>query len=107
MSHAMPSSVWDHMMLHMLLWKLMPGMDTNSLFHRTVIWKVVQNFFPGKRKDRVSGEPASSGVMWSFDAGSNLSTSTSIKAEKESKKNLNKFYKELRTLKTVNMAGIS
>jgi putative lipoic acid-binding regulatory protein len=81
------------------------GTPTNSLFQRTVIWKVVQHFVPGKRKDRVSGEPVSSGAMWSFAAGSNLSTSTSFKAEKESKKNLNKFYKELRTLKTVNMAG--
>ncbi|VAI72497.1 unnamed protein product [Triticum turgidum subsp. durum] len=73
--------------------------------HRTVIWKVVENFLPLKRKDQNSGEPMSSGVTWSFAAGSNLSTSTSIKAQKESKKNLNKFYKELRTLKTVNMAG--
>uniref|UniRef100_A0A8R7QX20 Protein NLRC3 n=2 Tax=Triticinae TaxID=1648030 RepID=A0A8R7QX20_TRIUA len=70
-----------------------------------VIWKVVENFLPLKRKDQNSGEPTSSGVTWSFAAGSNLSTSTSIKAQKESKKNLNKFYKELRTLKTVNMAG--
>ena len=82
-------------------------MATNSLFQRTVIWKVVENFLPLKRKDQNSGEPMSSGVTWSFAAGSNLSTSTSIKAQKESKKNLNKFYKELRTLKTVNMAGIS
>lgn len=66
---------------------------------------MVLNFLPGKKKDRTSAEPTSSGIMWSFAAGSNLSTSTSFKAEKESKKNLNRFYKELRTLKNVNMAG--
>jgi putative lipoic acid-binding regulatory protein len=97
----------DLVALYMLLLKLLSGTPTNSLFQRTVIWKVVQHFVPGKRKDRVSGEPTSSGAMWSFAAGSNLSTATSFKAEKESKKNLNKFYKELRTLKTVNMAGMS
>lgn len=70
-----------------------------------VLWRVVQNVLPGKTKDRTSGESKSSGIMWSFAAGSNLSTSTSFNAEKESRKNLNKFYKELRTLKTVNMAG--
>lgn len=59
---------------------------------------------PGKKKDHGSGKPAPSGIMWSFAAGSNLATST-LSAEKESRKNLNKFYKELRTLKTVNMAG--
>ncbi|GJN00199.1 hypothetical protein PR202_ga17613 [Eleusine coracana subsp. coracana] len=77
---------------------------TNSLFQRTVLWKVVQNLFPGKTKDRNSGESEPSGIMWSFAAGSNLAKSTAS-AEKESRKNLNKFYKELRTLKTVNMAG--
>jgi len=69
-----------------------------------VIWKVVRNMLPGKKKDQNSGESAPSGIMWSFAAGSNLATST-LSAEKESRKNLNKFYKELRTLKTVNMAG--
>ncbi|XP_008659072.1 NLR family CARD domain-containing protein 3 isoform X1 [Zea mays] len=69
-----------------------------------VIWKVVQNMIPGKKKDHGSGKHAPSGIMWSFAAGSNLATST-LSAEKESRKNLNKFYKELRTLKTVNMAG--
>jgi len=79
-------------------------MVTNSQFQRTVIWKVVRNMLPGKKKDQNSGESAPSGIMWSFAAGSNLATST-LSAEKESRKNLNKFYKELRTLKTVNMAG--
>lgn len=82
------------------------GMAINSLFQWTVIWKVVQNMIPGKRKDQNSGESVPSGIMWSFAAGSNLATST-ISAEKESRKNLNKFYKELRTSKTVNMAGNS
>lgn len=59
---------------------------------------------PGKKKDHNSGESAPSGIMWSFAAGSNLST-PSLSAEKELRKNLNKFYKELRTSKTVNMAG--
>nr|CAB3470148.1 unnamed protein product [Digitaria exilis] len=68
-----------------------------------VIWKVVQNMLPGKKKNQNSGESTSSGIMWSFAAGSNLATSTRS-AEKESRKNLNKFYKELRTMKTVNMA---
>ena len=81
-------------------------MVTNSQFQRTVIWKVVRNILPGKKKDQNSGESAPSGIMWSFAAGSNLTTST-LSAEKESRKNLNKFYKELRTLKTVNMAGNS
>ena len=81
-------------------------MVTNSQFQRTVIWKVVRNMLPGKKKDQNSGESAPSGIMWSFAAGSNLATST-LSAEKESRKNLNKFYKELRTLKTVNMAGNS
>uniref|UniRef100_A0A0E0DZN5 peroxidase n=1 Tax=Oryza meridionalis TaxID=40149 RepID=A0A0E0DZN5_9ORYZ len=70
-----------------------------------VIWRVVQNLLPGKTKDQSSGESTPSGIMWSFAAGSNLSTSTSFNAEKESRKNLNKFYKEIRTLKNVNMAG--
>lgn len=81
-------------------------MVTNSLFQRTVIWKVVQNMLPGKKKNQNSGESTPSGIMWSFAAGSNLATSTRS-AEKESRKNLNKFYKELRTMKTVNMAGNS
>lgn len=81
-------------------------MATNSLFQRTVIWKVVQNMIPGKKKDHNSGESAPSGIMWSFAAGSNLST-PSLSAEKELRKNLKKFYKELRTSKTVNMAGNS
>jgi NLR family CARD domain-containing protein 3 len=79
---------------------------TNSLFQRTVLWKVVQNFLPGKAKDQNSGESERSGIMWSFAAGSNLAKSTAS-TEKVSRKNLNKFYKELRTLKTVNMAGNS
>ncbi|GJN29181.1 hypothetical protein PR202_gb17378 [Eleusine coracana subsp. coracana] len=70
----------------------------------TVLWKVVQNLFPGRTKDQNSGESEPSGIMWSFAAGSNLAKSTAS-AEKESRKNLNKFYKELRTLKTVNMAA--
>lgn len=81
-------------------------MVTNSLFQRTVIWKVVQNMLPGKKNDQDSGESAPSGIMWSFAAGSNMATSTR-NAKKESRKNLNKFYKELRTLKTVNLAGNS
>lgn len=81
------------------------GINTNSLFQRTVIWRVVQNLLPGKTKDQSSGESTPSGIMWSFAAGSNLSTSASFNAEKESRKNLNKFYKEIRTLKNVNMAG--
>uniref|UniRef100_A0A0D3GEN8 Plant heme peroxidase family profile domain-containing protein n=1 Tax=Oryza barthii TaxID=65489 RepID=A0A0D3GEN8_9ORYZ len=72
---------------------------------RTVIWRVVQNLLPGKTKDQSSGESTPSGIMWSFAAGSNLSTSASFNAEKESRKNLNKFYKEIRTLKNVSMAG--
>ncbi|OEL31478.1 Protein NLRC3 [Dichanthelium oligosanthes] len=80
------------------------GMALPFPLYRTVIWKVVQNMLPGKKKDQSSGESVPSGIMWSFAAGSNLASST-VKAEKESRKNLNKFYKELRTLKTVNMAG--
>uniref|UniRef100_A0A0E0DZN9 peroxidase n=1 Tax=Oryza meridionalis TaxID=40149 RepID=A0A0E0DZN9_9ORYZ len=83
------------------------GAHTLGFSHckETVIWRVVQNLLPGKTKDQSSGESTPSGIMWSFAAGSNLSTSTSFNAEKESRKNLNKFYKEIRTLKNVNMAG--
>lgn len=61
------------------------------------------------KPERPSSEKSRSslgGIKWSFAPGTNLSSETSIKIERESRQKLNDFAKELRSFRSVDMSGV-
>lgn len=61
------------------------------------------------KPERPSSEESRSslgGIKWSFAPGTNLSSETSIKIERESRQKLNDFAKELRSFRSVDMSGV-
>ncbi|KAG6518124.1 hypothetical protein ZIOFF_021526 [Zingiber officinale] len=48
---------------------------------------------------------SSSGLKWSFSPGTNLLSGGATKLEKEFRKKLNEFSKELRTFRSVDLSG--
>ncbi|XP_042388899.1 uncharacterized protein LOC121980767 isoform X1 [Zingiber officinale] len=72
-----------------------------------VLWKVAGKLIMPKPKGSTSEikKASSSGHKWSFSPGTNLLSGGAAKLEKEFRKKLNEFSKELRTFRSVDLSG--
>ncbi|KAG6532509.1 hypothetical protein ZIOFF_006355 [Zingiber officinale] len=98
--------------MYMNAYSVMPKFDcldgiANLLLQHTILWKVAGKLIMPKPKGLTSEikKAPSSGLKWSFSPGTNLLSGGAAKLEKESRKKLNEFSKELRTFRSVDFLG--